>query len=255
MRRRAVAGWVLCLCFVGTAAGANLGGRAFLALSFGGASLVKEGGTFAVLQGDFRGPVLNVGTTGIVVEYVGYRAAYDGCFLLHATVGWRVTRRLALTGGAEFDWPRYRLTAYSWTSGLYADRSWGEEPNAPPGLKVNEKSYFFAPTVGVRVQLADDSQGPFLCVEWGKVLRHADVRLDQRHYYTGWPYETRVRDRDTKGLMRVGVGSEYRISGHTAMTLYVGLSSVRDSGLFFLDYESGAQYITFDGRIGVAYQF
>ncbi|MEM4724553.1 MAG: hypothetical protein QXP01_06035 [Candidatus Hadarchaeum sp.] len=253
MCTRLIGAWGLSLCLIGEAMAGSLGGRGFASLSIGGASLICEGGTFDVLQGDFRGPVLTVGGTNVTIEYTGYRAAYDGCLLVHGTVGYRFWRGLSLTLGAELGWPRYRLVAYSKTSGLYPYPAWGEEPGAP-GLKVSEKSVFLAPTVGARFQLVEHSAGPYVFLEWGKVFRHAHIELDRHRYYTGPPYETRVRDRDTKGLMRAGIGSEYAISGRISLALSLCLTSVRDSGLFFLDYESGAQYITFDGRVGLTYR-
>ncbi|MBC7188308.1 MAG: hypothetical protein H5U38_14885 [Calditrichaeota bacterium] len=256
MWAKAVAGSVLAVWLVvGAEAGQNSGGRTFASLSLGGASLVKEGGTFAVLQGQFRGPVLNVGTTGIQVEYVGYRAAYDGCLLARGEIGYRLWRRLSVTIGAELDWPRYRITSYSWTSGSYPHPAWGEEPNAPPGLAMSGSNYFFAPSVGLRFYLAANSAGPYFALEWGKVFRHADVQLDRRTYYTGWPYETRVRDRDTKGIMRLGIGNAFPLSSRASIVVCVGLTAVKDSGLFFLDYLSGDQYITLEGKGGVEWGF
>lgn len=241
---------VLSLCAVAQGGGGDQAGGSF-GVSLGGGSLIQEGGSFDDLQGDLRGPLLTA--AGLNLQTVGYRAAYKGALSLQAGFAYRVWKGIAVVAAAELAWPRYRFEEYI----LFTPRDGSGCPSLVTGdgsrdLKVKETSYFFAPTIGLRLQLAGKSAGPYVQVEWGKVFRHADLHWNPKWYYTGYPYEPRVRDRGVKGLMRLALGNEFPVSERLGWVVQLGFTAVKESGLFFI--ASGDQYITFDGRVELRYK-
>ena len=230
------------------------GDRLSVAVSLGGGSLVREGGSYDNLQGDLRGP------SGTIAdrrwESVGYRAAYRGCLSLHVSAGYALWPSLAVLVSAELGWPRYDFEEYIRWSALEDGRPVSLDAcDGSDDLKVKETSYFFAPTLGLRAHMKGEGEGPYVEVEWGRIFRHADLHWNHRLYHTGSPYSPRVRDRSGEALMRLALGNDFPLSEQLSFFLVVGFTSVKQRGLFFFEYAAGEQYVTFDGRAGLRWRF
>ncbi len=257
MGHRMVVAVLMALSLVGEAgAQEGLSRTLFAELTLGGGSIIKQGGCSRDLQGAFRGPTWFIRSEGITLESVGYGSRMDGHLSLRGAFGAHVWRHVWLFVAGELSWPLYTLEEGIRTT--HADGR-SDVDYGPVGdtrdLHVKWVRYLFAPTLGARLYATRAAAGPYVEVQWGRMFRHVDLYWNPERYEVRWYHFARVRDREAKGLMRLGVGNQYPLSERTSAVVHLGVTSVRNEGLFFLGLGDGGQYITFDGMLGVTYRF
>ncbi len=230
----------------------------FVETFLGAGFLAMEGGTWNEFNGGYSFPEMLDKQGNPVLYKTWYVAEYKGNFALRGNLGYQVMNRFSIFFANEFALPQYNFS--SSYSRYYPNLQKGEESAGPPTgypeFKIASGSYYYSSAIGVRAFAFNNSRGPYFEFLWGRVFRHIDLAWDRRVYSPSRFHEfSRLRDRSSRGLMRLGIGSAYPLSARASLRLNLALTTVREAGggFYFLD-ETG-QYFTFDGAIGMGFTF
>lgn len=218
---------------------------------FGGAGfLASPGGTFNEFQGGYAWPAAPGGQLRTL-----YATEYQGTYFLKVNLGWRISRRFSVQLTNQLALPRYAFdnTYYIVNAGKSAASG---PPSGYPALKMASSCYYYTPALGLRANLLRRADSPYFELLYGRTFRHLDLQRDSDYYSDSEFFEfSRVRDRSSRAYMQIGMGTIHRLGERYLLHLRIGLDTIHEagSGPFFLE-ESG-QYMTFDGSVGIGYNF
>lgn len=218
---------------------------------FGGAGfLAQSGGTYDEFNGNYSYPA---GAEGQFRTY--YSSEYLGHFFLRINLGWRLSEHFSVNLSNQFSSPRY-----AFNNDYYIVNTERKIPSGPPSgypaLKLASSCYYYTPALGIRANLFNHTESPYVELLYGRTFRHLDLEQDSNYYDPSRfsPF-SHLRDRSSRAYMQIGIGAKHRLGERSLLHLRIGLDTIHEAGggTFFL--ETSGQYLTFDGSIGIGYSF